>query len=121
MANKRTLKKEIRSICAALSDELLTAMAYIDGIDTAKADELLLRIAALQINTLSHCSFSFDKSRADFANDHEYNKALRAYNHRAFTKLAADTDAEVAAILKEMNTLLPQSVRDAAVKAMAQK
>ena len=49
---------------------------------------------------------------------HEYNEARRKYNRTAFAKLNADVKAEVAAILKEMNAMLPQELRDA-VKAAA--
>ncbi|MDE6109218.1 MAG: hypothetical protein K2F72_02900 [Muribaculaceae bacterium] len=118
MANKRNVKKEIRNICGAMAAELLSAAACIEGFDEARVNELVGRIAALQVNGLSHCTFAFDKTPADFASPRAFNAARRAYNRAAFNKLAEDTRAEVNAILKEMNSMLPQSVRDA-VKAQA--
>ncbi|MDE6287135.1 MAG: hypothetical protein K2L99_09115, partial [Muribaculaceae bacterium] len=96
----------------------LSAAACIEGFDEARVNELVGRIAALQVNGLSHCTFAFDKTPADFASPRAFNAARRAYNRAAFNKLAEDTRAEVNAILKEMNSMLPQSVRDA-VKAQA--
>ncbi len=118
MANKRNVKKEIRNICGALAAELLSAAACIPGFDEARVNELVGRIATLQVNGLSHCSFDFDKTPADFETPRAYHAARRAYNRAAFNKLASDTREEVNAILKEMNAMLPQSVRDA-VKAQA--
>lgn len=118
MANKRNLKKEIRNICGDLAAELLSAAACIEGFDTERVNDIVGRIASLQVNALSHCTFSFDKTAKDFDNAHDYHKALRAYNRKAFGKLKADADTEIAAILKEMNALLPQAARDA-VKAAA--
>lgn len=116
MANKRTVKKQIRNICGAMASELLSAACYFEGFDAQKVEELVGRIASLQVNALSHCSFIFDKSKKDFDSPHAYAAARKAYNRKAFNKLGDDTKAEVAAILKEMNALLPQEVRDA-VKA----
>lgn len=103
MANKRSTKKQIRTLCGALAGELLTASAYIDGIDTEKVAELVTRIARLQVKALSMCNFSFDKSPADFPDTQAYHKALAAYNKLAFRRLHDALNDETAAILKEMN------------------
>ena len=118
MANKRIVKKQIRNLCGAIADELLYASCFIESFDDEKTDKLVARAAALQINALSHCSFAFDKSSKEFDSVHDYNEARRKYNRTAFAKLNADVKAEVAAILKEMNAMLPQELRDA-VKAAA--
>ena len=120
MANKRSVKKQIRTLCGELAAELLTASAVIDGFNADRVQALVGRIAALQVNALSHCSFAYEKSEKDFDDARAYRNARRSYNHKAFAKLAADTEAEVAAILKEMNAMLPQSVRDAVKQAAAE-
>lgn len=113
MANKRNVKKQIRNLCGAMASELLSASVCIDGFDPERVSELVGRIARLQVNALSHCTFAFDKSKKDFADARAYNSARSSYNRKAFAKLAADTEAETGAILKEMNAMLPQAVRDA--------
>ncbi len=121
MANKRELKKKIHNICGAMAGELLCAADYIPGFDPERVGELVARIARLQVNSLSHCNFSFEKTPADFETPRAYHTALRAYNRAAFARLNSDIDTEVAAIIKEMNSMLPQSVRDIVKNSCAGK
>jgi len=117
MANKRKIKKQIHQLCGALASELLSASCCINGFDQKRVGEIIERIAALQVTALSHCSFFFDKSAKDFENARAFRTARRSYNRKAFAKLTADTETETASILKEMNALLPQDVRDAVIAA----
>ena len=120
MANKRIVKKNIHKLCGALAAELLSAASCIEGFDHSKVSETVGRIAQLQVNSLAHCSFAFDKTPSDFADARAYHAARRSYNRAAFARLQADIDAETASILKEMNAMLPQAAREA-VKAAAKK
>lgn len=120
MANKRIVKKNIHRLCGALAAELLSAASCIDGFDGSKVPEVVGRIAQLQVNSLAHCSFSFDKAPTDFADARAFNSARRRYNRSAFARLQADIETETSAILKEMNAMLPQAARDA-VKSAAGK
>ena len=114
MANKRELKKYIHRVCGEMAAELLSASNCIEGFDQEKVGELVCRIARLQVNALAHCTFAFDKTAGDFTTAKDYHTALAAYNRMAYNKVKADMNAEIAAILKEMNAMLPQSVRNSA-------
>lgn len=117
MANKRSLKKEIRYICGDLAGECIIARTFIPGIDEKKMGELVVRIAELQAATLQRATFSFDKAKADFASVHEYNKARNIYNAKAFRSLTDEFNHQVDEIVKEMNKALPAAQKEANKKA----
>ncbi len=117
-SNKRLLKKEIRIICGALAGECVVAKLSIPGIDREKLNEIIYELADLQENALRRISISFPQSAKSFSNGHEYRKARSAYFHAAFSKLKAEFNAHVDAIIKNMNTVLPQEQKDANVAAL---
>lgn len=120
MANKRSLKKQIRYICGDLAGECIFARELMPGVDNAKANEIIMNIAALQANTLSKVTFAFDKTERDFESRQEYRKARHEYFHKAYTTLTDGFQAEIDAILKKMNGLLSKERREAN-KAAASK
>ena len=65
MANKRSLKKQIRYICGDLAGECIFAREIIPGIDHDKANGIIIDIAALQSEALAKTTFAFDKSVRD--------------------------------------------------------
>ncbi len=107
MANKRDLKKQIRYICGDLAAECSFAAEFIDGIDKAKINDTIVKIAALQTEALSKATFGFDKTPADFESKAAYRKALHAYNAAAFGKLRNEFNSRVEEIVKDMNSALP--------------
>lgn len=119
MANKRSLKKQIRYICGDLAGECIFAREIIPGIDHDKANGIIIDIAALQSEVLAKTTFAFDKSVRDFETRHEYRTARHAYFQTAYRTLTAEFNARVDAILKKMNALLSQEQREANKKATA--
>lgn len=107
MANKRTLKKQIRYICGDCAAECAMASEVIPGIDCDKLTDAICSLAALQTDALSKVSFSFDKSRAEFDNAGAYRKARSAYYAAAYRKLREEFNEALLAIVKEMNSALP--------------
>lgn len=119
MANKRQLKKYISATCGALATECILAIEYVDGIDTAAMEQLIVDIAALQAHAVSRCSISYDKTPSDFDDLHSYTLARNAYFASAFRRLVKEFNEKTAEIVKAMNALLPDAQREAN-KAAAQ-
>lgn len=120
MANKRSLKKQIRYICGDLAGECIFAREIIPDVDREKANEIIIEIAALQEDTLKKATFAFDKTACDFETRHEYRAARRAYFHSAYKTLTEGFNAKVETILKAMNGLLTKEQREAQKKAAAE-
>lgn len=113
MGNKREIKKAVRYACGDVAAECILARDYIDGIDYDAMNAIICDIADLQVDTLACCTFSFDKTERDFENGAQYRKALHNYRRAAFDKINRDFDASLREIVKRMNALLPQEVKDA--------
>lgn len=114
MASIRNTKKEIRYSCGDLASELLIAAYAIKGFDKSVATQSLIEIASMQIDAVGKCSFSFDHSRADFENGHEYRKARGKYVAAAFRKLNKEMLEKTQTIVDGMNAAMPQHIKDAA-------
>ena len=76
MANKRTLKKQIRYICGDCAAECAMASEVIPGIDCDKLTDAICSLAALQTDSLSKVSFN----EALLAIVKEMNSALPSRN-----------------------------------------
>lgn len=113
MTNRRQIKKEITAICGALATECVLAGEYIEGIDTAAFDKIIIEIAGLQSHAISRCSIAFDKVPSDFENHGEYSKARAAYFAEAFRNLKKEFNEKTGDIVKQMNALLPAAQREA--------
>lgn len=111
--NKRQLKKKINYVCGDMAAEILIARHLSAGFDDDKVAAVIGNIAELQVKTIGHTSFAFDKSERDFENRAAYLKAKHAYNRQAYKTLNAEFDKGVASIVKEMNAAMPQAVKDA--------
>ena len=103
MANKKILKKQIKQICGDLATEIV--ISKDKAIDREKAMELFSRVAYLQNSSLSKASFAFDKSRKDFPNDAEYNKAKEKYNRSAFNSLKNNFNQSAGEIVDELDKI----------------
>lgn len=112
MANKRTLKKEIRYICGDLALESILTAEYIPGANISKLNELVARIAQLQEHAIVNTNFVFDKTRRDFESTAAYRKARTAYFNTAFRKFREEFNVKTAEIVKELNASIPQQQRD---------
>lgn len=115
MANLRDLKKEVRYICGDLAGECMLAAHYVKGVNPDEMARIVGKIASLQQSALRNVSFSFDKTPSDFENKAEYRKARRVYFKKAFASFHEKMLEKVTEIVKEMNAVLPQAVKDANV------
>lgn len=113
MANKRTLKKQIRRVCGEIAAEAVIAYHSIPEVNSEAAGQIVGDVFELQCGSLSRVSFVFDKSRSDFENDAAYRAARRRYNAAAFAKLRTDFTEGVSKALKELNAAIPEEVRQA--------
>ena len=103
MANKRQLKKYMKNMAANLAGETVFILNYYDGIDEAKANDVIDKIFNLLTEKINDVSVDFDKTCKDsFAGD----KARNAYYKAAYKKLYTDFTEGVSAVLKDMNALL---------------
>ncbi len=112
MANKRDLKKVIRTVCGDIAGECILARHFVAGIDPKKMTEIVVEVADLQCKTLDNVSFSFDKSERAFDNAHAYRKERRNYFKKGYGKLRADFEAAVVAIVDQMNAALPEKQKE---------
>lgn len=99
MSNKRNLKKRVEQLCGAAAVQIM--LNFPDAV----AQKFVVKLARLQSLTINKISFSFDRARRDYADDHQYNKARRAYNREAYTRLKNDFNKELQAIVDEINAL----------------
>lgn len=108
MANKRQLKKYMKNMAANLAGETVFILNYYDGIDEAKANDVIDKIFNLLTEKINDVSVDFDKTCKDsFDGDRKaYRKARNAYYKAAYKKLYADFTEGVGAVLKDMNALL---------------
>ena len=108
MANKRQLKKYMNNMAANLAGETVFILNYYDGIDEAKANDVIDKIFNLLTEKINDVSVDFDKTCKDsFAGDRKaYRKARNAYYKAAYKKLYTDFTEGVSAVLKDMNALL---------------
>lgn len=108
MANKRQLKKYMKNMAANLAGETVFILNYYDGIDEAKANDVIDKIFNLLTEKINDVSVDFDKTCKDsFDGDRKaYRKARNAYYKAAHKKLYADFTEGVGAVLKDMNALL---------------
>ena len=109
MANKRSLKKEIRYICGDIAVESMLASDMVKDIDPRKLGEIIEHVANLQINALKNASFAFDKTPSDFENRKAYNAARHAYFKKAYASFHTDFNKELQSIVKSMNALFPHA------------
>lgn len=114
MANKRDLKQMIRFVCGDIAGECIYAKACVEGIDDEKMDEIICKVALLQVKTTDRVSVCFDKNLKSFNNDKKaYNKARNQYYKACYSELKKEFKIALEEIVKEMNALLPQEVREA--------
>ena len=117
MANKRTLKKSIRTICGEIAGEaLIASYLYADKIDQNKIDGIINEVAALQDDTINLTSFNFDKTERSFESKRDYRKARREYYAIAYKKLEKDFLDRATEIVKQLNDAVPAEVRKAVSK-----
>lgn len=117
--NKRYLKKEIRAICGDLAGECIMMRELMPGVDVEAANNLIIEIAGLQVDTIRKVSFAFDKIEHDFENRKAYRQAKHAYYAAAYKKLLDDFNAAVAAVVKKLNAMLTDEQREANKKLKA--
>ncbi len=120
MANKRELKKYITETCGAMAADMIMTGYIFPEVNPDAVENIITRIAALQSDALSKCSTSFDKAPRDFGSLADYHKARRQYFAAAYSKLLKDFNAGVNEIVKAMNAALPEKVKDAFKKAVAE-
>lgn len=114
MANKRDLKKYIKYTCGNIAGECIFAKIYFDGVDCDKMDDIIVKTACLQTNTIDKVSVSFDKTLKSFeGNAAKYKKAKTAYFKEAYKALNKELADAVNEIVAEMNAALSQEQKDA--------
>ena len=111
MATKRQIKKRIQYVCGQMAAEILLAQFIATDMKEDDVNRIVCNIAALQAESISHVSVSFDKVPGDFTQPGEYAKARRKYFRAAFARLKADFAAAATDILKQMNEAVPEDQR----------
>lgn len=104
MANKRNLKKNIKYICGDVAGDCLFSECFIDA-EPQKLSQIIVDVANLQEDTITKVSFSFDKTKKDFATKNEYKEARRKYFRLAYNTLRKQFYDNLGEIVKEMNAI----------------
>ncbi|MBD5183152.1 MAG: hypothetical protein HDS99_05100 [Bacteroidales bacterium] len=120
MSNKRELKKYIVNTCGALAADMIMTGYIFSAVEPTDVQKIINHIATLQAESLAKCSLSFDKTPRDFETGAQYHKARKQYFAAAYSKLLKDFNAEVSAIVKEMNEAIPEEVKTALKEAAAE-
>lgn len=105
MQSKRDLKKQIRYICGDLVGECLLIGEICPEDKQNELGQLIVDLAVLQENTLSHCNFSYDKTSRDFATPAEYRRAKSAYYRSAYAALHQKFNARLSELVHKMNQI----------------
>lgn len=108
MANKRSLKKQIRYICGDIAGESLLAKTLIPGVDKDAMAAVIIKAAELQTTALCRTNISFDKAPKDFENQADYRAARTKYYRQAFKKLSESFNNQVMEVVKDMNAAMPK-------------
>lgn len=108
MANKRSLKKQIRYICGDIAGESLLAKTLIPGVDKDAMAAVIIKAAELQTTALCRTNISFDKAPKDFENQADYRAARGKYYRQAFKKLSESFNNQVMEVVKDMNAAMPK-------------
>lgn len=108
MANKRSLKKQIRYICGDIAGESLLAKVLISGVNKDAMTDVIVKAAELQTTALCRINVSFDKTPKDFDNKGQYRAARRKYYRQAFNKLSESFNNQILSVVKEMNAAVPK-------------
>lgn len=108
MANKRDLKKYMKTLAANVAGETIFILNYYDNIDFEKADKVIDDLSQLLIEKTDDVSVGFDKTlKVSFeGNLKEYRKAHRSYYKKCYSELIKEFNEKIQEIVKEMNALL---------------
>lgn len=120
MANKRDLKARIKYTCGEIAGECIYAKNFIPGVDAEKADDIVCAVALLQVRTTDRVSVCFDRTVKAFPDKKAYNKARKEYFKKCYGELKKEFKASLVEVVKDLNALLPQEVRDANKAALKQ-
>lgn len=112
MANKRNLKKQVKYICGELALECIMTREYVENTDVKALNDLVLRIAELQTNSLKNATFSFDKVPTDFSSKADYNHAASEYFKKAYNTFYKSFNAQVQEIVSSLNKCIPEAQRE---------
>ena len=83
-------------------------------------DNIIVRTAILQTNTIDKVSVSFDKTLKSFDGDAKaYKKAHKAYFKECYKQLHEQLNDEVNAIVAEMNKAISQEQKNANKDALS--
>ena len=113
MANKRDLKARIKYACGDIAGECILTKNYVPGIDEEAVENIVCAVALLQVRTIDRVSVSFDRTKRTFPDKKSYRAARREYFKRCYGELKKDFKESLVEVVKDMNALLPQEVRDA--------
>ena len=111
MTNKRELKKYIHRACGDLSVSILTTADAFACLTEDQVSDLIVRLALLQEKTLANATFAYDKICKDFDNRAAYLRARSVYEKAAYKQLIDSFLAEITAIVKDFNALIPAEVK----------
>lgn len=120
MANKRELKKFIRTSCGAAAVDMILAREAFPEIKRNDVYSIVAEAVSLQQNMLSRVGINFDRVPRDFENKAQYNKERNKYYRQAYGKLLDDFGKGLDELVKKMNEALPQEVRNKIKEALSE-
>lgn len=111
--NKRTLKKQIRYACGEVAMECIITKYCVEGTNAEELNNLVIKAAELQENSLRNTTFAFDKTPRDFDSMHAYHKAKKAYFRKAYKAFYKEFNKQLQLIVDDLNKAIPAEYRKA--------
>lgn len=105
MKSKRDLKKQIKYICSDLVGECMVLDLIVPEEKHDEVAQLIVDVALLQEQTLSNCTFSFDKAERDFPSAHAYKQAKSQYVRQAYKTLHEQFNSRLGELVHELNRI----------------
>ena len=112
MANKRTFKKAVNTMSAAICEEMMFAFVNEPKADQKKISEAVGQVLEASESALDNSNVKFDRGVKAFASLADYSKAKADFFKALFNKIISDYNTAISVAMKTFNEALPQEVKD---------
>lgn len=119
MANKREFKKFVTAVGSNVIEDMMLNYYTIKDINKDAVDTAIGKVLDAIETARCNANVFFDKGTRAFETRKEYTREKERFFRALFDKIASDFEGSLEAAVKEFNDAVPQSVKDANKKALA--
>lgn len=120
MANKREFKKYAEAVGASACDAMMVNYYNVEGVDKEAIAKAIEKVLGAVGAACSNANITFDKGVKAFPDLKTYSAEKKAFFKKLFEKISFDFTAEIDEALKLFNAAIPQAIKDANKKAVAE-